>query len=406
MKLLATGDQHLGAGADLGLRPGDRLREQEDVWAWTLQQAREHEVDAILHAGDVFHHRRPDPETLLAFERPLVRHLELGGKRPLVVNGNHDVATGDAGCALDVFHEAGLIELVRKPRVVNVGGARVACLPWAPVSRLAANFDGPRDQLNEHAASLLVDVARDLHSAAVGDPAVTGSGRSRSPSDPVPPPIILLTHFSISGTALPSGLPVDQLREPVLPQEELLAIGYDAIVAGHIHRPQRFGQRGFYAGSPMPLSFGETDGEKRGPWLLVFEEDDLGPKRYPLQLEAPSRRFLNVTAADTLDPDVEGAYMKLKVPSDVDANELRETLLAHGAYRVFVETIVERGERARDTSVDDTLDEREALTRWLDAQDVPDDLKARALARAERYLTGDAEAFAAPTQEPLGGAVA
>ncbi len=389
MKYLAVGDQHFGAGADLGHKPGERLAEQEAVWEWTLQHAREHQVDAILHAGDWFNARKPEPEVMLAAERPLVRHRDLGGAPVISIVGNHDVSSLDSGCALDVFAEAGLIELARTPRVVLAdGGARVACLPWAPVSRLAANYDGPRDLLNDHAARLLVDAARQLRNEA-------GYGEQ---------PVILLTHFAISGTSLPSGLDVGQLLEPVLDQDELLAIGYDAVLAAHIHRPARFGANGLYVGSPQPLSFGESDGLVRGPWLVSIYErqdfDDPTPGVNFWQLEAPSRGFLtvDVTAESPLDPSLHlvDGFMKIRLHGTeqelraVDVNEMRSDLEAAGVYRVFVELDVQREARARDTTVDDSLDAREALRRWLDAQEGLDpDLVARVLERADAYLSGE-----------------
>jgi exonuclease SbcD len=391
-RLLAVGDQHLGAGADLGLKPGARLAEQEAVWEWTLQQARDQHVDAVLHAGDVFQHRRPDPEALLAFERPLVRHQALGGPRVLCINGNHDVSSLDSGCALDVFAEAGLVELARTPRVVLVdGGARVALLPWAPTSRLAANWDGPRDELNEHTAALLIDAARELYETAVvereRDCVKLAIDRG---------PIVLLTHFSISGTSLPSGLDVGQLREPVLPQDELLAIGYDAVIAGHIHRPQMIGDRGLYVGSPQPLNFGEVDGQPRGAWILELDSNGLRTLEH---LPAPSRRFVNLDVGpphlcvyDTAD--ITGAYVKVRIRGTerevaaADVSAIKARLETDGAYRVFVETVVERETRARDETVDDSLSEHEALTRWLAAQNgrVDHAVAARALQRAAGYF--------------------
>lgn len=406
-RLLAFGDTHIGSGQRLDLQPGDRLREQEQVFEWCLAQAREHEVDAVLFAGDLWENRKPSPAEVLAAERPLVRHRELGGPRVISIVGNHCLSSLDGDCAQDVLHEAGLIELVREPRVVTAdGGARVCAVPWASVARLAASFDGPRDLLSEHAASLLVDVARDLHDAArASELGPDGSG-----------PLILLTHFAISGTSLPSGLPVDQLREPVLPQDELLAIGYDLVCAGHIHKPQTFGgSSGFYVGSPMPLNFGESDGETRGPVLIGWNEQMRAP--HFKWIEAPSRRFVTIDDPppnpDCKAPSIEGAYVRWRVRgTEVDFREIdidagRQCLLDGGAYRVFVETIVEREARARDKSVDDSLDEREALRRWLEAQDLDPETVASALARAAGYLDrAQSGGFAAPAPEPLIGAVA
>lgn len=402
MKILALGDLHLGAGADLGA-PGERLAEQEQVWAWSLQQARERDVDVVLFAGDAFQHRKPSVDALLAFERPLVEHKNAGGPQVLAIPGNHDLSSLDAGCALDIFHQDGLIRLEREPRVVLVdGGALVACLPWAPTSRLAARLDVAAEDVNSAAAHLLVEVARTLREDA-------GYGAK---------PVILLTHFSISGTSLPSGLPVDQLREPVLDQDDLLAIGYDAVIAGHIHRAGAFGPSldrhilfghehqatygnglHFYTGSPLALNFGEAS-VAHGVWII-----DMDGAPYSTFLPSPSRRFVNLAYGigdhDDLyvdramsEHDVEGAYVKLRIAGTdeqmkrVEVQTYKACLEEDGAHRVFVDTVVEREARARDRTVDDSLSEREALERWMAAQNgtVDHDVAARALERAQGYL--------------------
>lgn len=420
MKLLATGDSHFGARADLSNKPGERLAEQETVWEWTLAQAREHHVDAVLYAGDAFEARKPDPETLLAFERPLIRHGDAGGPPILAITGNHCVSSQDTGTALDVFAEAGLLRLERSPRVVLVdGGALVCCLPWASTSRLTAATNGAdREQINEVAGDLLVGAARDLFASAHAE-----AGRMDFVFGQQPP-LILLTHFSISGTSLPSGLDVGQLREPVLPQDELLAIGFDLIIAGHIHRPQTFhGDLGFYVGSPQPLNFGEADGQTRGPWIVTLAESGVtrastGPRHAPdsasvsfEQLQAPSRRFVNLAVDITgnepttglayLDlgllaneHDVDAAYVKARIRATeeqwrrVDVNALRDGFERLGVHRLFIEPILERAARARDASVDDTVGEDEALGKWFASLNgtVDAGLAERALVRAQGYF--------------------
>jgi DNA repair exonuclease SbcCD nuclease subunit len=84
---------------------------------------------------------------------------------------------------------------------------------------------------------------------------------------------VLLLHWSISGASLPTGLSVDQLHEPVLEWAELDALGFDLIIASHIHVPQRLDDpklgdatMGIYTGSPQPLSHGEGH-YQHGVWL-------------------------------------------------------------------------------------------------------------------------------------------
>jgi DNA repair protein SbcD/Mre11 len=197
--------------------------------------------DAVLVAGDIFEGPLPTPEHYEAFARPL-----RGFPLPVVAilgNGRHDAAMRTT-TALQVL-EAPELRIVTRPEVVHVAGASVCCLPWAPVSRLvAARGGGDRDEVHLDAVEHLLAVARGLRDAAEANHVG---------------PTVLLLHWSISGAALPNGLPVDLAREPILPVEELEALGFEAIVAGHIHRHQILFEEPLiaYVGSPMPLDFSE-----------------------------------------------------------------------------------------------------------------------------------------------------
>lgn len=246
-RLLCFGDLHLGAGTDYGREPGDRLRDQQDVLAMVVQLANENDVDAVLFAGDAFHRRRPTPAELLAFARPLVE-LEA----PLIaIAGNHDVESADLPTALEVFtndasHDSpGLLTLSTRPEVINLPGLAVATLPWTPVSRLIAQRDGgDRDRTHDEVAAMLVAAARGL--------------RAEIPADT---PAVLMLHWSISGASTPTGALTDEFREVVLDVDELGALGFDAVVMGHIHRHQVLCEEPWigYVGSPLPVDFSEAN---------------------------------------------------------------------------------------------------------------------------------------------------
>ena len=121
-------------------------------------------------------------------------------------------------------------------------------------------------------------------------------------------PKYLVGHWSVTGASTPTGLPTDLFREPVLDLAALDTIGFDAIVLGHIHKPQMIptpsGRPIFYVGSPTraelrrgrvePLRV-DADGRRRVPdrdrvaALLTieaeaFESDDgIGRPRSPIR---------------------------------------------------------------------------------------------------------------------------
>lgn len=252
--MLITGDWHCGSGLDYGREPGDRLADQETVYQQIVDLAVEHDVDAVLLAGDLWHRRRPTPAEMMAVARPLRRlHAELDCDI-LGIAGNHCVETAALPIALDLLED--IVDLHREPGVWHgQNGVTVATLPWTPVARLIATRDGgDRDDNHSLAAQLLIETARDLRAQVDG-------------------PAILLLHWSISGASTPTGVYTDDFREVVIPCADLERLGYDAVVAAHIHRQQILCHDPLvaYVGSPAPVDFSEADTD-HGCLLLDINE--------------------------------------------------------------------------------------------------------------------------------------
>ena len=394
MRALCTGDNHLGSGPDLGRTPGERLSEQEQVWRQTLEIAREQECDVVLHGGDLFHRTRPSPEEVLAATRPLVEHRAERGCPVVMALGNHERPGVGEATMPAVLSLSELLHVSHTPEIVKIidgqvisdlaapGGLAICLLPWAPVSHIVAAQDGgDRDDVNAYAAELLVATARGLRDALDG-------------------PAILLSHFCVSGSSLPNGLPVDQLREPVLDLAELEALGFEAICLAHIHKASVFGEGTFYVGSPMALSFGEA-GYDHG--CFVLERDTLSGVYVPRFVPLESRRLATVDltaeqALAMLDAEwspwhpVRDFVVKIRLHAtseevrQIDSGILRREAEAAGACKAFVELDVERPERARIEGMSEDLDELAALDAYLEAIGVNGDQAAVLRERTEAYL--------------------
>lgn len=352
MKIGCVGDVHLGAGvAKYGPeRLEDQAQALKDAFALFDDQG----CDLVLIAGDTFDGPLVPPEQYQAFYSALRTNVYV-----VVINGNgrHDLATRkpNALAVVETMDLDGMVDVHCSPAVHRYPGKVQLCtLPWAPVSEYVAKKGGDRsrDSVNEEVAELLLTIAHDLYWQC--DPG----------------PKILLGHWALAGTALPSGVPVDMAHEPILDTEAFADIGFDTLVFGHIHKPQVFADgAGFYVGSPLPLNHGEA-GVDHGCW--VWDSED-GPTFHPLE----SRRFvtLDFNADGTMPPheSVAGAIVRArftmteKVAATFDAAEYRRSLHDSGAFHVSIEPTIVREAQARIAVSDDT-DDLEAFDEYLEAE--------------------------------------
>jgi DNA repair exonuclease SbcCD nuclease subunit len=127
-RVIHTGDTHIGYRQYH--RP-ERRQDFLDAFERVVEDAVDAEVDALVHAGDLFHDRRPDLTDILGTLAAL-RRLDDAGVPFLAVVGNHE-GKRDAQW-LDLFASLGLADrLGDEPRVV--GDTAFYGLDFVPRSR-------------------------------------------------------------------------------------------------------------------------------------------------------------------------------------------------------------------------------------------------------------------------------
>lgn len=384
MRLLVCSDFQIGAGSDYGAAPGDRLRDQEAALGRLVGQAVESGCEALLFAGDAFQHRRPSSAELMVFRRFLDAcarvGLEVAG-----CAGNHDIAGPQLPSSLDVFcggpgewprfhSSAPGLELL------NDGYLCAGFLPWTHPGVLRAANAGAAEP--HELAEKLRDIAAALF-----------RGAEQSPAEKR----VLVLHWALSGCELPGGLPTSALREPVLDLGDLVAQGWDWIVAGHIHKRQRPLPSVVVCGSPAVCDFGEA-ALPHGGWVLDLEEAVAEP------FDIPGRPFVTLdldaddTAGDvyagTGPSELEEAVVRVRVRGrreDLDMTDfaaLREAIYQAGAHKLFaLEPIAEGGTRARAEEAEPDIGTLEALELWLGLQgeEVSPELAEAARRQAAKY---------------------
>lgn len=344
-------DLHLGAGAG-------RLEAQREAWLEAVGVVNT-EAESLVIAGDVFHRARPTPDELDAFVDG-VEQLEV----PVVaIPGNHDFSNVSETTALEVIlrGRSGM-QVARYPQTFERPGYTLAVLPWSP----------------------LHPMAEDLLAAA----------RALYLNCPADVPCALALHWSIGGSVMPNGRRIEDVtRETMLPRAELETLGFDAVIAGHIHNAQSLGG-GFvpieYVGSLVPVDHSEADG-RHG--VLVWTPESSSIERFELE-HGP--RFVTLdldelAGGDYDEEDVTGAIVRVRYTASRD--EHRRIEAAHifdqlsSAGEVAVQPTIIREENARGAALGGDVSPVEAMQAWLVEQaGISPELGELMLAETSRYV--------------------
>ncbi|WP_017341955.1 DNA double-strand break repair protein Mre11 [Halorubrum sp. T3] len=223
-RVIHTGDTHIGYS-----QYHSPVRRQDflDAFEAVVDDAVDDGVDAVVHAGDLFHDRRPELRDLMG-TISVLRRLDDAGVPFLAVVGNHESTRG--GQWLDLFERLGLATRLGDEPVV-VGDTAFYGLDHVPVSR--------RDDLDYAFAD------HDAEYAA------------------------LVAH----GLFEPFGY-ADWDTETVLTESD---IDFDAMLLGDNHKPDTAEVADTwvtYPGSTERASASEREG--RGYNLVVFDADAAG----------------------------------------------------------------------------------------------------------------------------------
>ena len=297
-------------------------------------------------------------------------------------NVGHDQEGIDRPAALELF-ASHRFRVSRRPELITeFAGVAVATLPSVPVSRLVAGSESAeRGPVFAQAAEALLRIATDLRDDAAG--LMPGCHT------------VLVGHWSMSGAALPNGMPVADLGEPILDQDAIGEIGYDAVILGHIHRSQVLSNQPiFYCGSPLPVDFGEAD-VPHGCMVL-----DMG-SYHVAHVPINSRSFVTIDCDLTDDfrwfdeTDALAAAVAARFPLTdavvrlryrcseeqqrrIDLPAIKKLIADAGAHNLFqVAPEIVREDRARVAGVDENLPPQEALRAWVEANGLSEDQAAR-----------------------------
>jgi len=316
VKLLHTSDWHLGAKLGRHDRASDHLEALKGL----LEVAESARPDLILHTGDLFDAFRPAYEALQLGVRALGRLAKVAPT--VVIAGNHDssmlfrVIDDLAGAATPRR-----LWLVATPQVLSFPAisdtpVSVACVPFIPPGAIAqfATDDPARFEGN------YADGVKTLNQRLLDEAHEQAGARGI---------VLYAAHLHVQG-ARPgkSERRITVGEDYATHVEGLQRALYCAF--GHIHDPQLLPggtARGRYAGSLIPLDFGERRQAKQAVLVTIgdgveAETRDL-PAGRPLTEFAGTLAELEIRAANG---GLDGCILKARVVSDDPIPDLADRL--------------------------------------------------------------------------------
>lgn len=262
MKFLHTSDWHLGRSFHGESLEDTQAKAMRDV----VDAAREHAVDAVLIAGDVYDRTVPPERAVTMFEDTLEELVRVGIS-VVVTSGNHDSARRMSFgsrfmSAAGVHFRTSVAESIEPVRFTEWEGADggkavqhvdVYGLPYLEPRVVAADL-GVEKLTHQDVVAAAVERIREV-----------AEQRAKEAGD-VPIRTVVMAHLFAAG-----GTPSES--EAVLSVGQLDRVSADLFewadytALGHLHGPQSPLPNVKYSGSPVPYSFSEAKQEK-GAWIV------------------------------------------------------------------------------------------------------------------------------------------
>ncbi|MEV7982556.1 exonuclease SbcCD subunit D [Streptomyces sp. NPDC086519] len=254
MRILHTSDWHLGRA----FHRVNMLDAQAEYIDHLVATVREHAVDAVVVAGDVYDRAVPPLAAVELFDDALHRLAGLGVPT-VMISGNHDSARR-LGVGAGLIDRAG-IHLRTEPSACGTpvvlsdafGDVAFYGLPYLEPALVKDEFAVDRAGHETVLAAAMDRVRADLAARAPG---------TRS---------VVLAHAFVTG-----GEPSDSERDITVGGVAAVPAGVfdgvDYVALGHLHGCQTLTDRVRYSGSPLAYSFSEA-GHRKSMWLVDLAAD-------------------------------------------------------------------------------------------------------------------------------------
>jgi len=259
MKILHTSDWHLGQYFMMKTREAEHFA----FLNWLVEIIKEQNIDALIVAGDIFDSSAPPSYARKLYSDFIVKLQATACKQLIIVSGNHDsVAVLNESksllSALNVSVLAGLSDDLKDHLVTlndNQGedAAIVCALPFLRAGDVMSSEAGlSAEQKQKNLQQGIEQTYQNIYQLA------------QTQCQDKPLPIIATGHLTTVGCSV-SESERDIYIGTLSAFPAALFPKFDYIALGHIHRSQKVQNSDVirYSGSPIPLSFGESNYAKQ-----------------------------------------------------------------------------------------------------------------------------------------------
>ena len=330
MRLLHTSDWHVGKT----IRGRSRHDEHEAVLCEITEIARDHEVDVVLVAGDLFESAAPTPESeALVYETllGLAEHAE----HVVVIAGNHD--NPRRLNAVAPLLALGNVTVLTDATSPDAGGFRRLTIGTETLNLALLPFVSQRGIIR---AAALMEGAAFEHANAYADRLRILIEHLTAGFDSDSVNIVVAHGFVFGGTAGGGERAAHLVDEYGLTAQAFPATA-SYVALGHLHRPQKIpgGTPIHYCGSPLQLDFGE---QRQAKQVNVVDIEPGAPAKVtkaPLSSGRGLRTISGTLAALREErDDVEGHWLRVRVdePRRPDLADDVRALLGDGVVDVEV----------------------------------------------------------------------
>lgn len=290
-RIVHTADWHLGKLLS------DRSREEEHALflLQLLKTVQDYAVDAVLVTGDVFDTANPSNSTLQQYYDFIAGLSKMRSCTFAVISGNHDSAAQLEAPrrplqALNAY-VYGYLQDDAASRILTLPPGRdpkvaVAMVPFLRdrdlrVGKAGENYDEIRTQIVAGIQRVYAETAAALPERGLRCPAIAAG------------------HLTVLGTTASDSERDIHIGGLGAVSAEAFPRVFACVALGHLHRPQSVGDQGRvrYAGSPIPLSFGEAADVKQ---LRLIDVGPDGVEHSSLELPRLRRLARVCTTADGL----------------------------------------------------------------------------------------------------------